>query len=66
VPAEHERAGRRVLDAKGTRAFEEPRHRRAIEVPRASTAVGLGEASEEFEVDLLCQPPKRAVADGRR
>jgi len=54
-----------MLDAEGSRALEEPVHGRAVEVPRPSETVRLRHPREQFEIDLLRQPPERAVAHRR-
>src|SRR5207253_609627 len=53
----------RVLDAERPRALEEPVHGRAVEGAGAAEAIGLRDAGEQLEVDLLREAPERAVAD---
>ena len=64
VPAEQDRRRRAMLDAERARALEEPVHRGAVELSGlAAYAVGLGDARQQLEVDLLREPAERAVAD---
>ena len=44
---------------------DEPVHRRTVESAAATLAVGPGDTREQLEIDLLREPPKRAVADRR-
>ena len=62
MAAHQQRLRRLVLDAERSGAFEEPVHRRAVERPRASMAIGTGEANEQLEVDAGGQAPEGAVA----
>src|SRR5262249_10561117 len=63
VAAEQNRRRRFVLDPERARAREEPVHRRAIEgAGAAAFAVGLRDARQQLEIDLLRKTPERAVA----
>ena len=54
-----------MFHAKRSRPLKKPVHSRAVEVARASQTVRAREARKQFEVDLLCEPPKRPVANLR-
>ena len=64
MPPEHEARRRLVLDAERARALEEPVHRRAVERagPRPWQS-DFASTRQQLEVDLLREPPERAVAD---
>ena len=60
---EQDRRRRAMLDAERSRALEKPVHRGAVEgAGLAAQAIRLGEPREQLEVDLVRQPPERAVA----
>src|SRR5262245_29443992 len=64
MTAEQNRRWRPLLDAERSRALEEPIHRRAVELARpAAFAVGLRDARQELEIDLLREPAECAVTD---
>src|SRR5262245_21572660 len=63
MPALDDRFRRRVLDAEGARALQEPLDARAVEASGSPQAVRARDAREQLEIDLLRQPSKRAVAD---
>src|SRR5262245_36518084 len=64
MPAQENRRRRSMFDAEPSRALEKPVHRVAVKAAGlASEAVGFRDAGEQFEVDLLSEPPEGAVAD---
>ena len=52
-----------MFDAEAARAFQEPVHRRAVEVAGPSLAVSLREAGEQLQIHLAREPAEGAVAD---
>src|SRR5450755_2086625 len=64
MAAEQDRLGRPMLDTQRAGALEKPVHRGAVELARLTPfAVGLGDARQQLEIDLVRQTPKGAVAD---
>jgi hypothetical protein len=59
MPSEQNRRWRLVLDAKRSRAIEEPLDARAIEHAGATGAIRSRKADEQFEIDLLRQRETR-------
>src|SRR5436190_681550 len=64
MPPEQDRRRRLVLDTKRSCAIEEPLDARTIERARPPGAIRSRESHEQLEIDLLRQPPERAVGHG--
>ena len=63
VPALHDRFGRSMFDAKGTRFLDKPVHRRAVEPPAAAVAVGAQRCARAARDRPSGEPPERSIAD---
>src|SRR4051812_2666757 len=64
MAAEQDRLRWTMLNAERAGAFEEPVHRRAVERARPPPlAIGFRHARQQFEIHLVREAPKRAVAD---
>ena len=57
--------GRFVLDTQLAHPVGEPIDPGTVELSGASEAVGLRHTAEQFEVDFLCKPSERSIADRR-